>query len=267
MLLVRAGGGLSRPRSVRIPNRLISLGLVSGCFLLAAGCGVLGGSQTIETILPPADAEPGRWVILDGANNTRDIGGYRTPDGRSVRWRTVYRSGALSGLTDAGCEAFRGLGIRRVIDFRNRLAPSPLFGGDVPCVFQAAVVTLLPVRGGDADSTAPVYVQTVRDNAESYRQALALLADPASLPVLYHCAAGKDRTGVMTALLLTLLGVDRETVMEDYQLSDLVMAPVDPQAMTDLLDEVERQGGIESYLTAIGVLPATQAALRSALLE
>jgi protein-tyrosine phosphatase len=232
-----------------------------------AGCAGLVGSQPDETILPPADAEPGRWIILDGANNTRDIGGYRAADGRSVRWKTIYRSGELAGLTDAGCEAFRGLGIRRVIDFRNRLASSPLFGGDAVCVFDAAAVTLLQVRGADDDSTAPAYVQTVQDNADSYRQAFELLADPANLPLLYHCAAGKDRTGIMTALLLTLLGVDRETVIEDYQLSDLVGAPVDPQAVIDLLDEVDRQGGIESYLAAIGVDPATQAVIRGALLE
>lgn len=253
---------------MRIESRLIFLGVVSGCLLVGvAGCAGLVGSQPIETILPPADAEPGRWFILDGVNNTRDIGGYRTTDGRSVRWNTVYRSGTLSGLTDAGCEAFRGLGIRRVVDFRNRLASSPLFGGDAVCVFQAAVVTLLQVRGADDDSTLPAYVQTVQDNTDSYRQAFELLADPANLPLLYHCAAGKDRAGIMTALLLTLLGVDRETVIEDYRLSDLVGAPVDPQAVIDLLDEVDRRGGIESYLAAIGVDPATQAAIRSTLLE
>ena len=71
----------------------------------------------------------------------------------------------------------------------------------------------------------------------------------------------------MTALLLTLLGVDRETVIADYRLSDWVAEPVDPQAMIDLLDEVDRQGGIESYLANIGVVPATQSAIRSALLD
>jgi len=233
---------------------------------LNIGCRNALAPQAIETVLPPADADAGRWVILDGANNTRDIGGYRTADGRSVRWKTVYRSGALSSLTDAGCDAFRGLGVRRVIDLRNRLAATPLFDGDVLCVFQAAEMTLLPVRDADTDLTA-VYVQTVKDNAESYRQAFKLLGDPANMPLLYHCSAGKDRTGIMTALLLTLLGVDRQTVIDDYLLSNLVAATVDVQAMIDLLDEVDRQGGIESYLAGIGVTSAEQIAIRSLLLE
>ena len=265
----RSGGdGFIRQMHMPRKKRLIFFRVVSMCLLVGVtGCAGIVGSQPIETFLPPADAEPGRWIILEGANNTRDIGGYRTADGRNVRWKTVYRSGELSGLTDAGCEAFCGLGISRVIDFRNRLASSPLFGGDAPCVFDAAVVTLLQVGGSDADSTAPVYVQKVQDNADSYRQAFELIADPVNLPLLYHCVSGKDRTGIMTALLLTLLGVDRETVIADYRLSDWVAEPVDPQAMIDLLDEVDRQGGIESYLANIGVVPATQSAIRSALLE
>ncbi len=125
-------------------------------------------------------------MLLEGANNTRDIGGYRTADGRSVRWKTVYRSGTLSGLTPAGCDAFAALGVRRVIDFRNRLAPSPLFGGDAFCVFEKAAVSLLPVRSPDAGVQAPAYVRTVSDNVRSYRQAFELLADPANLPLLVH---------------------------------------------------------------------------------
>ncbi len=231
------------------------------------GCAVIQGGDPTVTVLPPADAEPGRWVILDGANNTRDIGGYLTRDGRRVKWRTVYRSGELAGLTPAGCEEFSALGIRRVVDFRNRLASSPLFGGDAWCVFRAAPVDLLPVGKGGTDPTVPAYVQSVRDNADSYRQALALLAEPGNLPLLYHCAAGKDRSGIMTALLLTLLGVDRETVMQDYGLSDLVGATTNPQAMSDLLDEVDRRGGIEAYLGDIGLSLQTQAGIRDLLLE
>jgi len=247
-------------------GRLVQVCVAAGVSLVY-GCAIIPVGDPTVTVRPPADAEPGRWVILDGANNTRDIGGDLTRDGRRVRGGGVYRSGELEGLTPAGCEAFRALGIRRVVDFRNRLASSPLFGGDALCVFEAATVDLLPVGGGDNDPTLPAYVQFVRNNADSYRRALSLLAEPGNLPLLYHCAAGKDRSGVMTALLLTLLGVDRETVMQDYGLSDLVGATTNPQAMIDLLDEVDRQGGIEAYLAGIGLSPATQAAIRDTLLE
>lgn len=235
--------------------------------VVMAGCGVFQGGDSSKTIMPAAAAEPGRWVIIEGANNTRDIGGYATQDGRRVRWNAVYRSGELTALTPTGCGDFEGLGIRTVVDFRNRLAPSPLFGGDAACVYEATQAYVFPVTADDPPPGESVYVQTVRDCSDSYRRTFELLADDDNLPLMYHCAAGKDRTGIMTALLLTLLGVDRETVMADFALSDEVGATTKPQAMTDLLDEVDRQGGIESYLAGIGVTTRTQAVIREILLE
>ena len=222
--------------------------------------------QPGRTVTPPRHAPPGRWVVLEGANNTRDLGGYRTRDGRRLRWKTLYRSGELTGLTDAGGQAFRDLGIRRVIDFRYRTMSSPLFDGDAFSVFRWSSVSLLPVQAVSGDSTSS-YVNNVRENAACYRQAFELIADPANLPLLFHCRAGRDRTGIMAALLLTLLGVDRETVLDDFLLSLEVDEQVDRPTMEALLDEVERQGGIERYLETIGVPRATQDRLRTLLLE
>lgn len=233
--------------------------------VLLLGCPA-GNEATLSTILP-ADAEPGRWVLLDGANNTRDIGGYLTGDGRTVRRNTVYRSGTLSRLTSTGCQSFRQLEVRRVIDFRNRLAPSPLFDGDAPCVFEASQMSLLPVLVPPSNDSDERYVLTVSRYASSYRQAFELLAVEGNLPLLYHCAAGKDRTGVMTVLLLTLLGVERQEVIADYELSDLVAAPVSTARVLALFEEIDRQGGIESYLAGIGVPASTQEAIRRLLLE
>jgi hypothetical protein len=174
--------------------------------------------------------------------------------------------GALSNLTSDGCATYQGLGIRRVIDLRNRLSAAPLFGGDAVCVHLVSEVTLLPLLISD-DPAVPAYVKTVRDYGGTFRQAFDLITDPANLPLLCHCSAGKDRTGILMALLLTLLGVDRETVMSDYQLSDLVGAETNPQAMIDLLDEVERLGGIETYLAALDVSSDSQTAIRDNLLE
>jgi protein-tyrosine phosphatase len=227
------------------------------CALLVGGLVDYRSHRPIATVAPPADAQPGRWVVLDGANNARDIGGYPTRDGRHVRWKTVYRSGELSGLTSVGGQAFARLGIRRVIDFRYRSVCTSLFGGDASCVFRAAAVTLLPVRAGNLEPAGPEYVQRVRENREPFRRAFELLADPANRPILFHCQAGKDRTGIMAALTLTLVGVDRETVVKG----------VNRQAIIDLLDEVERQGGIDNYLANLGVSAATRAAIREALVE
>jgi protein-tyrosine phosphatase len=232
---------------------------------MLVGCPA-GEDASIETMIP-AGAEAGRWVILEGANNTRDIGGYATRDGRTIRRGLVYRSGALSQLTAEGCHGFRELGIRRVIDFRNRLAPSPLFDGDAVCVFETSSMSLLPVLSEATEVPEQRYVQTVVNYAHSYRQAFELLAEPDNLPLLYHCAAGKDRTGIMTALLLTLLGVDRNRVIADYELSDLLAPPVSTGCLVELLDEIERQGGIEAYLSQIGVPAPTQDKIRELLLE
>jgi hypothetical protein len=158
--------------------------------------------------------------------------------------------------------------VRTVIDLRNRLSPLPPFDGDAWCVFLSVPVVLLPVVGGEDDGSGrPVYVRLFRDNEESYRQAFEMLADPGNLPLLYHCAGGRDRTGVMTALLLRLLGVDWQTVIEDFLLSGSGSAPVSDQDIADLLDDVEAQGGIEAYLRSAGVSEAVQAAIRRNLLE
>jgi protein-tyrosine phosphatase len=225
-----------------------------------------GSDPPIETVVA-LDGEPGRWVILDGANNTRDIGGYGTEDGRVIRRGLVYRSGELSALSPAGCQAFADLGVRRVVDFRNRLAPSPLFGGDAVCVFEVSAMSLLPVINEPTEVPEKRYIQAVVDNAASYRQAFELIGDPENLPLLYHCAAGKDRTGIMTVLLLRLLGVDRDTIVADYELSDLVAPPVSTGCVLELLDEIDRQGGIETYLDNIGVTEAAQGSIRDQLLE
>lgn len=243
-----------------------SIGLLA-MFLIGLTCaGCVSDQASIETVLVP-DAEPGRWIILDGANNTRDIGGYITADGRTVRRSLVYRSGELAALTPVGCDAFAQLGVRRVIDFRNRLAPSPLFGGDAVCVYESAAMSLLPVLNDPSEVPEERYIQTVSRYADSYRQAFELMADPANLPLLCHCAAGKDRTGIMMVLLLTLLGVDRDTVIADYELSELVAGDISTGCVVELLDEIDRQAGIEAYLANIGVSLATQEAIRSLLLE
>ena len=128
-------------------------------------------------------------------------------------------------------------------------------------------MSLLPVLNDPSDIPDRRYVQTVERFAASYRQAFELIADPDNLPVLYHCAAGKDRSGIMTVLLLTLLGVDRDTVIADYELSALVAGDVSTSCVVELLDEIDRQGGIETYLSGIGVSDSVQASIRSLLTE
>lgn len=216
---------------------------------------------------PPAGAEPGRWVHIEGAANTRDVGGYTTTTGQTVRRQMVYRSAKLNRLSSAGGDAFHDLGVNTVIDFCNRITPWPLFGGDAWSVHFAATVHGCPMSFSKDGPREEFYTRGVRENAEQYRKAFELLADAENYPVLYHCAAGTDRTGVMTALLLALLGVERDTIIADFRLSEQVDLPGSLPAMNALLDSIEQNGGIERYLADIGVSHDTQQAIRTHLLE
>jgi len=233
--------------------------------LMVTVVGMTGSQGCYQDCCPaPSGAlpdEPTRWIDLPGALNARDLGGYVADDGRTVCWRRVYRSAALDALTEEGCQAFADLAINTVIDMRNRLLPSPLFGGDVPCVFCCAQMHLLPVRS-IADENA--FESAVEPYAESFGEGLELLADPERLPLLFHCGGGNHRAGVFAALLLSVLGVDREDIVDDFMLSPEIR---DPAPLLSLLDYIDREGGIEVVAASLGVSEQTLAAVRENLLE
>jgi protein-tyrosine phosphatase len=173
-------------------------------------------------------------VQLEGAVNCRDLGGYRTVSGGHVRWGLLYRSGALHKLTAADVATLGRLGLRVVYDLRTDVecdrAPSVLLDG---VRFERLAI------GGDAsrtrELTAPVlegrpadirsdflerlYPAMAEAAAPSFGRLLTRLAEPEGLPALIHCAAGKDRTGLSAALLLSVLGVEEAGILDDYELS------------------------------------------------
>jgi hypothetical protein len=233
--------------------------------------GVLVADATLRRVgphaPPPAEAEPGRWIRLEGAANTRDAGGYPAADGRLVKRGMIYRSATLSRLSSCGADAFRSLGVKTVIDFRNRLTPWPPFNGDVWSVYLASSVHGCPMSFAKDGQRRDFYIRGVRDNAGSFREAFALLSHAENYPVLYHCAAGKDRTGVMSALLLALLGVGRDTIVADFRLSEQVGLPGSLEAMEALLDHIGQRGGIGAYLSELGVSSDAQGRIRALLLD
>ena len=186
-----------------------------------------------------------RLVPLDGARNVRDIGGYRSVFGSEVAWGRVFRGDALSRLTQADVTKLADLGLRTVVDFRT--SGEILLGGTDRLPPGVTAVSL-PVAGGELGAftdliasgehdwqeevlgrghAADLMVQTYRDFVADQRQrerfatALRLIADPScALPLLYHCTSGAHRSGWMTALVLTALGVPRDAVMYDYLLSN-----------------------------------------------
>jgi protein-tyrosine phosphatase len=250
-----------------------------------------------------------RLLALEGATNFRDLGGYRTATGGRTRWGLVFRSDALHRLTAADLATVDRLGLRVVYDLRTdaerRHAPSAL-PGDV----RRQLLTI----GGTAGNTKEigelivagrlaeipddfligVYQSMLESHATTFGRLLKGLAEPGGLPALIHCTAGKDRTGMSAGLLLSVLGVDETSVLDDYELSatyyterrmarlrpKLAEAGIDVEryhavfgtprdAMATVLASVrERHGSIEGYLVGhAGVSTDVLAALRTRLVE
>ncbi len=243
-----------------------------------------------------------RAIALEGVSNLRDLGGWPVPGGR-VRFGRIFRAAALAGMTAADADRLNGLGIRTVCDLRGRresaAAPSPLAG--LPGVrtqalpiepkVGASLRDILATRdatGADAHLLMrEAYVAYALDWSHHYRTLFDLLADPAGPPLLFHCSAGKDRTGFGAALILTALGVTRETVMEDYLATrrfwrgDAEMAAnlpaeaaaalldVAPELLDAAFEAIEtRRGGFPRYAEEhLGLDPARLDRLRAALIE
>lgn len=175
-----------------------------------------------------------RTYELAGGHNFRDLGGYPTADGRMVAWERVFRSGTLANLTDADHAALRDLGVAFICDFRTNRErthyPSNWMpdGGTETWIHDherssADLVSVIAGPRPDPDAARALIVDLYRqipyDQAKAYGELLRRIADD-QLPVLFHCSAGKDRTGVFGGVLLDLLGVERETILRDYAMSD-----------------------------------------------
>ncbi|MDW8325454.1 MAG: tyrosine-protein phosphatase [Anaerolineales bacterium] len=185
-------------------------------------------------LLPEPDAIEKRFVPLEGGVNLRDIGGYPTYDGRHVRWGRVYRSGTLSDLTDADLERLAALNLRLICDLRaaeeierqpDRLPPTPglvyvHLPTNAPTPLREWLHTLIFRRDALDEVVADSYIRLATTRAEALGAVLTRLAAPDALPALIHCTAGKDRTGIIIALLLHLLGVADDLILADYALSN-----------------------------------------------
>jgi protein-tyrosine phosphatase len=175
-----------------------------------------------------------RIVALNGAINFRDIGGYQTGDGKLVTTKKIYRSGGLARLTLEDQDEITRLGIRVICDLRatseRRLKPSllptnaaiELWSRDYEMSI-ADLTTIMASPGMTAEACRAFMIDTYRmlayEQADAYRELFLRIAN-GKLPLLFHCAAGKDRTGIGAALLLDALGVPRTAVIEDYLLTE-----------------------------------------------
>jgi protein-tyrosine phosphatase len=235
-------------------------------------------------------------IPVEGTYNFRDVGGYPAAGG-VTRPGKLFRADALGRLGDAGRQALRELGIRVVIDLRDDFEvdalPDDLAGLDIQ-------VLHLPVFEGSGASASTVgatiahlYEKIAFQHTDVIVKAIKEIADTGDEPVVVHCTAGKDRTGVVIALALLAVGVDRETVVDDYAQTEANLAgpwlegmlelvrgygvEVTPdlrvilggsprEALETLLDRIdERYGSVHEYLLAAGLDELELARLRSVL--
>jgi protein-tyrosine phosphatase len=207
-----------------------------------------------------------RTIHLDGTRNTRQLGGIVTQDGRAIKQNILIRSDNLCGLSPQDCYRLAGLGLKTVIDIRSESEVEACPDVDSVRTFVKHVHIRLSTFGNEP-TMAQAYLYLFRNSGASIREFFDVLADPDRLPLLFHCQWGKDRAGIMSALILRLLDVPDNIIVEDYLLSREAGYWAQEESIRAILEEVDSFGGIEAYLLSIGVAPQTMEAVRRNLLE
>lgn len=239
---------------------------------------------------------PERLLPIAGAFNIRDLGGYAHAGGET-RWRRLLRADGLHRLTPEGIDALVAAGVTTIVDLRhdNELASHPNPFRDHAAVTYrhlSLFEDLAPVAMTSGDVLLDLYLEALERRGGAIVGILDALAEAPAGVALFHCTAGKDRTGLIAALVLGLAGVPAETIVEDYArtgpniapLLDIILAEagargMDPEALRPLLacepvtmlrtlEHIDRRwGSVDGYLAAMGLTPATAARLRARLLE
>ncbi len=207
---------------------------------------------------------PSRTLLLEGCVNFRDLGGYATRDGHRIGWRRLFRADGLNRLTEADRSLLAELELSTVIDLRTvdeaeqrgrfPVDEVPVRYVDLPLTDVLPSPDELP-DWGEASYVASRYGRMVEDGGPVLTRAIEVLASSGSLPAVVHCSAGKDRTGVLSALVLAFLDVPDETIVEDYALSAAAMDRLFERLKAEYPDSVEQ---VERFAPAIlHVVPET----------
>lgn len=223
---------------------------------------------------------PQRHLRFAGTFNFRDAGGYPVQGGGITRWRTLFRSDSPHRLSAADRCSLIQSGLRTAVDLRqaSELTEAPnVFAAATQITFcHLPLLSDRPTMPEDLPALVDIYRAILDDRGDQIRDVLSALAAPQGLPAVVNCTAGKDRTGLIVALVLGLAGVPEETIVADYALSGACLAGAfddearrraeeqglsfdllmrcDPDYMRETLEHLRvRYGGIESYVRATGV--------------
>lgn len=240
------------------------------------------------------ELHPNRHLPVPGTYNIRDLGGYAAGQA-STRWRSVLRADGLHRLDAAGMDLLVAEGVTTVIDLRSadELAkqPNPFHRNSAVRYHNVSLFAdLAPSYRPGEDTLLGLYVQALHSRRDAMRTVLTLIADAADGIVLFHCTAGKDRTGIIAALLLANAGVASASILEDYALTGTMIAPMieeflnnaaaqgadiervrpllacDPATMSATIAHVESEyGSVGEYLSLVGLAPETVRSLATRL--
>jgi protein-tyrosine phosphatase len=241
---------------------------------------------------------PCRHLAWERCYNTRDLGGLPTVDGRETRWRAVIRSDYLNRLTETGQQALLDYGVKTVIDLRapQEVAREPaitILDGEQPIdYYNLPLEKYYPHVGAliqQAKSRAEVYCIILDHYPDAVGEIMRAIAKARPGGIVIHCHAGKDRTGIVVALLLRLIGVPAEIIATDYAESQVRLWTIDEKTYAEMrakgdmsfwgqptvtgemmymmLEHIDAQySGIEKYLHATGLSPEELDQLKSRLL-
>ncbi|MGC6476033.1 MAG: tyrosine-protein phosphatase [Parvibaculales bacterium] len=228
-------------------------------------------SRPIAHELPFEERPKHRRLFFEGAHNFRDMGGYQTDEGKQVKWGHLYRSDRLSNLTDEDLKFLNRLQLKHIIDFRSdnerNAAPSrlpkesqietvklPVFedGAFVDALWQAIASGQL--LGRDLhDIMVEANRNFVRQHNKPFAQFLKIVAQSQNTPLMFHCMAGKDRTGFGAALILTILGVSEEDVLSDYLQTNIHLEANSQLKYEELTTRINSQASYEELKPILGV--------------
>ncbi|MBQ7567704.1 tyrosine-protein phosphatase [bacterium] len=228
---------------------------------------VKSAPATVREKRQPRRTASQRRVTFESTRNTRDLGGLPTRKGY-VKDGMLYRSGALCYATDNDRRTIAELGINTIIDLRTAKEVDKKEGPDrLP--EDSSIVTMYLPMAFKGDHSIGRYYSYALDNDESVCAFFRTLAQPKAYPILYHCSAGKDRTGVMTALLLELLGTPRPVIMDDYLQSkrNSPRLKVHRHWLREIFQLIDDAGGVVVFLHNQGVSSADMRAIPSILNE